>query len=75
MIFIVDEADLALGNPSRKGNKTANLHFHDEVHVTAAEGIEAVRGLREYVYGSVSITATPAALFICNFKVHVPAPR
>ena len=73
MVFIVDEADQAVGNPSRKGTKTAMLHYHDEMRVTALTAA-AVRGLREYIFGSVSITATPAALFICSFKVPVPAP-
>ncbi|KAJ1472274.1 hypothetical protein T484DRAFT_1840958, partial [Baffinella frigidus] len=62
VVFVVDEADLVLGNPDRKSNVDSEPAMED------TEYIHTRRGLREHVYGAVSITATPAALFICTFK-------
>ena len=35
VVMIVDEADLCLGNPARKSNASARLHFHDKVRAFA----------------------------------------
>jgi hypothetical protein len=75
VVFIVDEADLAASNPKRNSNVLARLSFQEkeELHQATQDAQEAQnaakirRGAREYVFGSVSITATPQALFMCAF--------
>ena len=67
VVFVVDEADISVGNPDRKGNKLA--HYHFQFHETNDErnARDTRRGVREYIFGSVSITATPVALYLCTF--------
>ena len=66
VVFIIDEADMSVGSPSRDSNKLARLHFHETSDEINARNIR--RGVREHLFGSVSITATPLALYLCTFK-------
>ena len=63
MVLIIDEADLVVGSPGRKGNASERWHFEERMRMRSGE---MARGLRELVFGTVSITATPCALFLCS---------
>ncbi len=70
-LFIVDEGDLAVGGPNRKANQGDRIHFHETASGAIAKTLGKRRGAREYAYGSVSITATPAALMLCSWPVQL----
>ena len=65
LLFIMDEADLSVGNPERNKNQGEKLMYQSHEH---GDVYRTNRGAREYVYGSVFVTATPQALFICAWK-------
>eukprot|EP00961_Rhodomonas_salina_P047761 641606-Rhodomonas_salina.1 len=67
MVLIIDEADLVVGSPGRRGNASERMHFEEQLAAWRV-GSEMARGLRELVFGSVSITATPLALFLSSIK-------
>ena len=75
VVFIVDEADLAVSNPRRDSNVLSRLSFQEQEELQDAQDAQEERratkirrGAREYVFGSVSITATPQALLMCTFE-------
>ena len=65
LLFIMDEADLSVGNPERNKNQGEKLMFQTRER---GDLYGENRGAREYVFGSVFVTATPQALFICAWK-------
>jgi hypothetical protein len=70
-LFIIDEGDLAVGGPDRNKNKGEEIHFIKEGTGAIASALGARQGAREYAYGSISITATPAALMLCAWPVQL----
>jgi hypothetical protein len=65
VIFIMDEADLTVGNPERNKNQ-GEKWLYQQRERGDAYGVN--RGAREYVFGCVFVTATPQALFMCAWE-------
>mmetsp|Transcript_30074 Transcript_30074/g.72497 ORF Transcript_30074/g.72497 Transcript_30074/m.72497 type:complete len:1185 (-) Transcript_30074:255-3809(-) len=70
-LFVVDEGDQAVGAPCRNSTVGDRLHFHNPAKTGSKVRNEmgAQKGAHGYAFGSIMVTATPAACLLCSFPV------